>query len=123
MVVAVPLDYIQNELLASAVQGVEQGQYLVGGAVRRVDVQAVGEREAAMTTILKGNILHAPAFGALKTVPEGCMVLEDGKIQGIYPVLPERYAACPVTTVYQTPPPRARGNIGHSAPGPGVLWW
>ena len=50
-----------------------------------------------MTTILKGNILHAPAFGALETVPGGCMVLEDGRIQGIYPVLPERYAACPVT--------------------------
>ena len=50
-----------------------------------------------MTTILKGNILHAPAFGALETVPGGCMVLEDGRIQGLYPVLPERYAACPVT--------------------------
>ena len=50
-----------------------------------------------MTTILKGNILHAPSFGALEVVPEGCMVLEDGRIQGIYPALPERYAACPVT--------------------------
>ena len=35
-----------------------------------------------MTTILKGNILHAPSFGALEVVPEGCMVLEDGRIQG-----------------------------------------
>ena len=50
-----------------------------------------------MTTILHGNIIHTPAFGALETIPGGYLVLEDGVIQGIYPRLPEQYAACPVT--------------------------
>ena len=48
-----------------------------------------------MTTILHGNIIHAPAFGQLETVPNGWLVLEDGVLQGVYPALPERYAACP----------------------------
>ena len=50
-----------------------------------------------MTTILHGNIIHTPAFGALETIPGGYLVLEDGVIQGIYPKLPQQYAACPVT--------------------------
>lgn len=50
-----------------------------------------------MTTVLHGNLIHAPSFGALETVPGGYLVLEDGVIQGLYPVLPERYAACAVT--------------------------
>ena len=49
-----------------------------------------------MTTILHGNIIHAPAFGQLETIPNGYLALEDGVLQGIYPALPERYAACPV---------------------------
>ncbi len=31
-----------------------------------------------MTTILHGNIIHAPSFGALETVPNGYLILEDG---------------------------------------------
>ena len=50
-----------------------------------------------MTTILKGNILHTPAFGQLETLPDGFLVLEDGVIQGIFPALPRQLAACPVT--------------------------
>ncbi len=50
-----------------------------------------------MITILRGNLIHTPAFGALETIPGGCLVLEDGIIEGIYSTLPERYAACPVT--------------------------
>ena len=50
-----------------------------------------------MTTILHGNIIHTPAFGSLETTPRGYLVLEDGVLQGVYPVLPEQYAACPVT--------------------------
>lgn len=50
-----------------------------------------------MTTILHGNIIHTPSFGALETIPGGYLILEDGVIQGIYPALPEKYAACPVT--------------------------
>ena len=49
-----------------------------------------------MTTILHGNIIHTPAFGQLETTPGGYLVLEDGVLQGVYPVLPGRYAACPV---------------------------
>ena len=49
-----------------------------------------------MTTILRGNIIHTPSFGALETVPGGCLVLEDGILTGIFERLPEWYAACPV---------------------------
>ena len=48
-----------------------------------------------MTTILHGNIIHAPTFGQLETIPSGYLVLEDGILEGVYPVLPEQYAACP----------------------------
>ena len=50
-----------------------------------------------MTTILHGNIIHAPSFGALETVLNGYLILEDGVLQTVSPVLPEQYAACPVT--------------------------
>ena len=36
-----------------------------------------------MTAILRGNILHTPAFGALEAIPRGYLVLEDGVIQGV----------------------------------------
>lgn len=52
--------------------------------------------EHTMTTILRGNIIHAPAFGALETMERGYLALQDGVIQGKYAVLPEKYAACPV---------------------------
>ena len=48
-----------------------------------------------MTAILRGNILHTPAFGALEAIPRGYLVLEDGVIQGVYPSLPETFARCP----------------------------
>ena len=50
-----------------------------------------------MTTILHGNLIHAPSFGSLETLPGGYLVLEDGVIQGLYPALPEQYAARLVT--------------------------
>lgn len=50
-----------------------------------------------MTTILHGNIIHAPAFGKLETIPGGYLILEDGVLEEIAPVLPQRYAHCPVT--------------------------
>ena len=49
-----------------------------------------------MVTILRGNIIHTPAFGQLETMAGGYLVLEDGVIRGIFPRLPEGYAACPV---------------------------
>ena len=45
-----------------------------------------------MTQVLRGNIVHAPKMGELSILEHGCMVLEDGVIQGIYPVLPEALA-------------------------------
>ncbi len=50
-----------------------------------------------MTAILHGNIIHAPSFGSLETIPSGYLILEDGVLQAVAPTLPERYAACPVT--------------------------
>ena len=44
-----------------------------------------------MTTVLRGNIIHAPALGQLETLERGYLVLEDGTIQGVYPTLPEAY--------------------------------
>lgn len=49
-----------------------------------------------MTTILRGNIIHAPELGKLAAVPRGYLVLEDGAVAGIYEKLPEHYTACPV---------------------------
>ena len=48
-----------------------------------------------MTTVLQGNFIYAPEWGKLEAVPRGYLVLEDGAIQGLYPILPERYTACP----------------------------
>ncbi len=49
-------------------------------------------KENCMTEILKGNIVHTPQLGVLETVENGYLVLEDGKIEGIYQTLPDRYA-------------------------------
>ncbi len=50
-----------------------------------------------MTTILHGNIIHAPSFGTLETIPDGYLILEDGVLRALSPVLPAQYASCPVT--------------------------
>ncbi|MCQ2914552.1 MAG: amidohydrolase family protein [Alphaproteobacteria bacterium] len=41
--------------------------------------------------ILKGNIVHAPKFGDLSILENGYIVLEDGKIKGLFQNLPEEY--------------------------------
>lgn len=45
-----------------------------------------------MFTCLRGNIVHAPAFGALEAVERGWLVLEDGVIRGVFAQLPQEYA-------------------------------
>ena len=45
-----------------------------------------------MTTILKGNIVSAPACGRLDVTEHGYLIAENGVITGVYPVLPEQYA-------------------------------
>lgn len=47
-------------------------------------------------TILKGTIVSAPALGRLDVTENGYLAAEDGKITGVSPVLPERYAGAPV---------------------------
>ena len=47
-------------------------------------------------TILKGNIVSAPALGRLEVTKNGYLVAEEGRITGVFPALPERYAGAPV---------------------------
>ena len=42
-----------------------------------------------MKQVLRGNIIHAPEMGRLEILEHGCMVLEDGVIQGLYRTVPE----------------------------------
>ena len=48
------------------------------------------------TTILKGNIVAAPALGKLDIVENGYLVAVDGVIEGVYENLPEKFAGCEV---------------------------
>ena len=49
-----------------------------------------------MTTILKGNIVSAPACGRLDVMEHGYLIAENGVITGVYPVQPEQYTGAPV---------------------------
>ena len=44
-----------------------------------------------MITILKGNIVSAPALGELAITEQGYLVAEDGVITGVFPELPPQY--------------------------------
>ena len=48
-------------------------------------------------TVLKGHIVSAPKLGALETLENGYLVLDDGIIQGAFSGLPERFASAPVS--------------------------
>lgn len=47
-------------------------------------------------TILKGNVVSAPALGALEITEQGYLIAEDGVIVGVFPQLPPRYEGAPV---------------------------
>ena len=47
-------------------------------------------------TILKGDVVSAPALGQLEATAQGYLVAEDGVISGVFPTLPEQYAGAPV---------------------------
>lgn len=47
-------------------------------------------------TVLKGNIVSAPALGKLDITEHGYLVLENGVIAGIFAALPEAYAGVPL---------------------------
>ena len=49
-----------------------------------------------MRTVLKGNIIHAPALGQLSVTPGGYLLLEDGAIVHICPTLPDSWKNCPL---------------------------
>ena len=46
-------------------------------------------------TIIKGNVVSAPALGQLEVTKNGWLIAEDGRITGVFPTLPERYAGAP----------------------------
>lgn len=48
------------------------------------------------TAIYKGHIVHAPKFGELTCLQDGFLVCEDGRIEGVYDVLPERLSGAAV---------------------------
>lgn len=48
------------------------------------------------TTILKGTVVSAPVPGKLDITEHGYLAAVDGKIAGVFPVLPEQYAGAPV---------------------------
>ncbi len=47
-------------------------------------------------TILKGTIVSAPAPGRLEVTEGGFLAAEEGRVSGVFPVLPERYAGAAV---------------------------
>ena len=49
-----------------------------------------------MTTILHGNILHAPRFGEVSAIPKGYLAAEDGALTYVGETLPEQYQGLPV---------------------------
>ena len=49
-----------------------------------------------MTTILHGNIFHAPRFGEFAAIPGGYLAAEDGEIRYVGETLPEAYRGLPV---------------------------
>ncbi len=48
------------------------------------------------TAIYKGHIVHAPTLGELSFVENGYLVTEDGRIEGVYETLPERFSGVSV---------------------------
>ncbi len=49
-----------------------------------------------MIRLLKGHFIEAKRLGELTVTENGYMALEDGRICGLYPVLPEAYRGAPV---------------------------
>lgn len=46
-------------------------------------------------TVLKGNIVSAPALGTLEITEHGYLVAREGRIVGVFPRLPEEFASAP----------------------------
>ena len=46
--------------------------------------------------IVKGHFIHTPTADAYAVHENGCLVCVDGRVEGIYPVIPDRFKGCPV---------------------------
>lgn len=47
--------------------------------------------------IYRANIIHTPESNRFEVVPHGFIAVDNGKVEGIYPKLPDRLTDCPVT--------------------------
>lgn len=47
--------------------------------------------------IYRANIIHTPESNRFEVVPHGFIAVDNGKVEGIYPELPDRLTDCPVT--------------------------
>ena len=47
-------------------------------------------------TIVKGTVISAPALGRLDVTEGGYLIAEEGRVTGVFPVLPERYESAAV---------------------------
>ena len=50
-----------------------------------------------MRELLRGNVVRTPAFGELEALERGCIVLEDGVVQGVFPQVPGDLGEAAVT--------------------------
>ncbi len=46
--------------------------------------------------IVKGHFIHTPTADAYAVHGNSCLVCVDGRVEGIYPVIPDRFKGCPV---------------------------
>jgi len=66
-------------------------------SVRKARLAACGHflcfaKDRIMTVqVIKGHIVHAPAFGKLDVLENGCIVSDNGKIAGVFQDVPEQY--------------------------------
>ena len=67
------------------------------GARTPADPAQSGKTEGHTLEILHGNILYSESFDHLKSFEDSYLVIENGAVEGIWPVLPEKYRGFPVT--------------------------
>ena len=54
------------------------------------------KKESNRSLICRGSIVYAKDREELTVFENSCLVVEDGKVEGIYPEIPERFAGLPV---------------------------
>ena len=48
------------------------------------------------TFALKGNLVYTKKIGTMEILEQQYLVCEDGRVQGIYPELPQQFCGIPV---------------------------